>query len=82
MVDSLATTASNFKIPIFSNKKFEIHVKHRPVVPANQRYWQVFQDDDEIDEFLQNEGKFKDTSIDVEYDDGEVDIEVNQMEVL
>jgi len=31
---------------------------------------------------LQNEGKFKHTSIDVEYDDGEVDIEVNQMEVL
>ena len=65
-----------------SNNKFEIHVKHRPTVPDNQRYWQVFQDDEEIDEFLQNEGKFKDTSIDVEYDDGEVDIEVNQMEVL
>eukprot|EP00253_Pinus_taeda_P021279 PITA_21279 len=29
-----------------------------------------------------NQGKFKDTSIDVEYDDGEVDIEVNQMEDL
>lgn len=35
MADSLATTASNFKIPIFSNKKFEIHVKHRPSVPNN-----------------------------------------------
>lgn len=36
----------------------------------------------EIDEFHQYEGKFKDTSIDVEYDDGEADIEVNHMEVL
>ena len=29
MADSLAKTTSNFKIPIFSNIKFEIHVKHR-----------------------------------------------------
>lgn len=57
-------------------------MKHRPVFLDNQRYWQVFQDDDEIDEFLQNEGKFKDSSIDVEYDDGEVDIQVNHMEIL
>jgi len=77
IADSLATTTSNLKIPMNSNNKFEIHVKHRPAIPNNQRYWQVFQDDEEIDEFLQNEGKFKDTSIDVEYDDGEVDIEVN-----
>ena len=82
IADSLATVASNLKIPMNSNNKFEIHMKHRPAVPDNQRYWQVFQDDDEIDEFLQNKGKFKDTSIDLEYDDGEVDIEVNQMEVL
>ena len=45
-------------------------MKHRPTVPDNQRYWQVFQDDEEIDDFLQNKGKFKDTSIDVEHDDG------------
>ena len=70
IADSLATAASNLKIPMNSNNKFEIHVKHRPTVPNNQRYRQVFQDDEEIDEFLQNEGKFKDTSIDVEYDDG------------
>jgi len=82
IADSLATATSNLKIPMNSNNKFEIHVKHCPVVPDNQRYWQVLQDDEEINEFLQNEGKFKDTSIDVEYDDNEADIEVNQMEVL
>jgi len=38
MADSLATVASNFKIPIFSNKKFEIHVKHWPSVPDNLQY--------------------------------------------
>ena len=54
-------------------------MKHLPTIPDNQRCWQVFQDDDEINEFLQNKGKFKDTSIDVEYDDGEADMQVNQM---
>lgn len=82
IVDSLAIATSNLKVPINSNNKFEIHVKHHPDVPDDQRYWQVFQGDDEIDEFLQNKGKFKYTSIDVEYDDGDVDIEVIQMEVL
>ena len=82
IADSLATAASNLKILMNSNNKFEIHVKHRPTIPYNQRYWQVFQDDKEIEEFLQNEGKYKDTSIDGEQDGGETDIEVNQMEVL
>ena len=74
IADSLATVASKLKILMNSNNKFEIHVKHRPTVPDNQRYWQVFQDDKEIEEFLQNEGKYKDTSIDGEQDDGEPDI--------
>ena len=82
IADSLATTVSNLKIMINSNNKFEIHVKHCPTILDNQRYCQVFQYDKEIEEFLRNEGKFKDTSIDGELDEGEADIEVNQMEVL
>ena len=35
---SLATIASNLKIMMNSNNKFEIHVKHRPYVPDNLRY--------------------------------------------
>ena len=42
IADSLATAASNLKITMHSNNKFEIHVKHRPAVPYNLRYWQVF----------------------------------------
>ena len=63
IADSLATTTSHLKILMNSNNKFQIHVKHHPAVPDNQRYWQVFQDDKEIEEFLQNEGKYKDTSM-------------------
>lgn len=82
IADSLATTTRNLKIPMKSNNKFEIHVKHCPAVPDNQRYWQVFQDDDQINEFMQNKGKFKDISINMEYDDGDENMEVNQTEVL
>jgi len=82
IADSLATATSNLKIPMNSNNKFEIHMKNRPAILDNQRYWQVFQDDGEIDEFLQSKGKFKDIFIDMEYDNGDEDMEVNQMEVL
>ena len=34
---SLAITASNLKITMNSNNKFEIHVKHRPTIPHNLR---------------------------------------------
>ena len=81
IADALAKAASNLKIPMNSSNKFEIHVKHRPTIPDNQRCWQVFQDDDEVNDFLQSKGKFKDTSIDVEYDNGD-DVQVNQMQVL
>eukprot|EP00253_Pinus_taeda_P026870 PITA_26870 len=82
VVDGLAKAASNLKIPMNSSNNFEIHVKHRPTVLDNQRCWQVFQDDVDINQFLQNKGKFKDTSIDTEHVDGSDDIQVSQMEVL
>jgi len=82
MVDSLATTASNFKIPIFSNRKFEIHVTHRPSVPDNLRYRQVFRDDKQVNNFLQSEGEFENCSMDEVYDkDGQV-IEATQVDIL
>jgi hypothetical protein len=82
IADALAKVESSLKIPMNSSNKFEIHVKHRSTVPDNQRYWQVFQDDEEIDDFLQNKGKFKETSIDVENDDGKDEVQINQMDVL
>ena len=60
ITDSLATVASNLKIPMNFSNKLEIHVKHRPTVPDNLRYWKCFWDDKEINSFLQDEGKFKD----------------------
>ena len=39
IVDSLAKAASSLNTPMNSINKFEIHVKHRPTIPDNQRYW-------------------------------------------
>ena len=52
IADALAKAASNLKIPMNSSNKFEIYVKHCPNISDNQRYWQVFQDDEEINDFL------------------------------
>ncbi len=86
IADALAKAASSLKIPMNSSNKFEIHDKHRSTVLDNQRYWQVFQDDEELDDFLQNRGKLKETSIDVENDDGKSngtdEVQINEMDVL
>ena len=46
----------------------------------------MFQDDEEIDDFLQNKGKFKETSIDEENDygkgNGTDEMQINEMDVL
>lgn len=52
IVDALATSPSVFKTPIYPNRKYEIEVKHRPVVPDNVKYWQFFKDDNQLDFFF------------------------------
>jgi hypothetical protein len=59
IVDALATSASVFKIPIFPNRGYEIEVKHRPTVPDNIKYWQVFEDDKQIESFLKMDDEFE-----------------------
>ena len=51
--DSLATTTGNFKVPIYSNKNYEIEVVNRPYIPENSKYWKVFEDDLQIKIFLE-----------------------------
>lgn len=86
IVDALAKATSILKIPMNSSNKFEIHVKHRPAILDNHRHWKVFQDDEEIKDFLLNQGKFKETLIDVENDEikgnGTEEVQSNQMDVL
>ena len=52
MDDSLATSTSMFKIAVYPNKKYEINIKRHLIVLDNVQYWQVFQDDKQINNFL------------------------------
>ena len=71
IADALAVSTSLFKIPIHPNKKYEIEVKHRPAVPDNIKYWQVFEDDKQVERFLTTSGEFENCFI----DDENVDME-------
>jgi ribonuclease HI len=67
IADALATSTSVFKIPIYPNKKYEIEVKHRPTIPDNVKYWQVFEDDKQIIRFLQMKEEYENVQIDEEF---------------
>jgi hypothetical protein len=58
IVYTLATSASIFKIPTFPNKNYETKVKHRPTIPDNIKYWQLFEDDKHVERFFQMSDKF------------------------
>ena len=62
--DALAVAASVFKIPIYPNRAYQIEVKHRPSVPDNVKYWQVFEDDSHINKFLTLSDEFENLTID------------------
>ena len=40
------------------NKQYSIQVKYRPAVPDNEKYWQVFEGDKQIEDFLQSRNEF------------------------
>ena len=65
-VDALTTLASESKIPIYPNRKYEIEVKHRPYIPDNVKYQQVFEDNQQIKRFLDMSEEFVNTHVDDE----------------
>jgi hypothetical protein len=73
IVDALATSSSVFKIPIFPSSRYEVEIKNRLTMPDNIKYWQVFEDGNQIKSFLKMEDGFENLNIDEEYCDEEVD---------
>ena len=53
MTDSLATSASTFKVPSPPKLRYDVEVKYRPSIPDNVKHWKVFEDDLEIKKFLE-----------------------------
>jgi ribonuclease HI len=58
MVDSLAISASNFRVPLPPKLKYDVEVKYRPSIPDNFKHWKVFEDDLEIKRFLETVDEF------------------------
>jgi hypothetical protein len=65
----LATSTTTCKIHFHPTCKYTVEVKCRPTIPDNIRYWQVFGNDDQIEDFLQCKNDFECTNIDLEQDE-------------
>jgi hypothetical protein len=66
IADTFVVAASTFRIPLHPNTKYTIEVKHRPTIPDNVKYWQVFEDDDHIESFLTLSDGYENMAIDEE----------------
>jgi hypothetical protein len=64
MAYSLATSASNFKVPLPPKFRYDVEVKYRPSIPDNVKHWKVFEDDLEIKKFLETVEEFSEMHID------------------
>ena len=62
--DSLAVAASLIQIPENPKEKYQIEVRHRPSIPDNVDHWKVFEDDEQINRFLQMSSEFENLTID------------------
>jgi hypothetical protein len=69
MEDSLAISASNFKIPLPPKLKYDVEVKYRPSIPENVKHWKVFEEGLEIKRFSETVEEFSSLHIDQDHDD-------------
>jgi ribonuclease HI len=56
--DSLAVSASLFRISLLPKIKYDAQIRYRPSVPDNIKHWKVFKDDLEIKKILQPVDEF------------------------
>jgi len=80
---SLATFANTCKLPFEPNHHFTAEIKHRPVVPNNVKDWQVFESDEQINNFLTLKHEFSNISIDMDImNDSQQQTNENQQAVI
>jgi ribonuclease HI len=68
VADSLAVSASNFRVPLPPKLRYDIEIKYRPSIPDNVKHWKVFEDDLEIKIFLEAVDEFSALHIDQDHD--------------
>jgi ribonuclease HI len=55
---SLAMFASTCKLPFQPNHQYTAEIRHRPAIPDNLKNWQVFDSDEQINNFLTLDEEF------------------------
>jgi hypothetical protein len=68
MDDSLAISASQFKIPLPPKLRYDVEIRYRPFVPDNIKHFKVFEDDLEIKIFLESVDEFFALHIEQDHD--------------
>jgi ribonuclease HI len=68
MADSLAVSASNFRVPLPPKLMYDVEVKFKPSIIDNVKHWKVFEDDLEIKRFLETVEEFSALHIDQDPD--------------
>ena len=56
--------ASTCKLPFEPNHQFTVEIRHSPAIPDNVKNWQVFDSDNQINNFLTLEEEFSNTNVD------------------
>jgi hypothetical protein len=69
MEDALVVSASTLQ-PCEEILPYKVEVNFRPSIPDNLEHWQVFYDEKKILWFLQNEGEFSETQINLLNEEG------------
>lgn len=64
MVGSLVIAVRNFKPPQNPLLRYEVEIRHRPSIPDNVKYWQLFEDDEQIKCFIEVIKEFSNSVID------------------
>ena len=81
---SLETFVSTCNLPFQPNHKYTAEVKHKPIIPDNLKYWHIFSQDQKIYHLMNNEGKFQNCKIDIDYtldQDLDSEIDLNNIDV-
>jgi ribonuclease HI len=68
LADSLAVSASLLKFPLPPMTKNDVDIRYRPSMPDNVKHWKVFEDDSELERFLQSVDEFSVLHIDQDPD--------------
>ena len=79
MADSLAVAANTFKSPMNPRLRYEIEIRHKPSIPDNVKHCHMFDDDEQINQFLTMVGNFEDAEIDQEEEQTKQRIEIRNL---